>query len=82
MVMNIDSIRRILLQDWDPMGVGDNPNLTDEYDAFIPTIYKMLNSNCTYDQLTAYLKSIEENDVETAVSAAARHIAVEKLLGE
>jgi hypothetical protein len=30
-------IRTILLRDWDPLIVGDKPNLSDEYDDLIPS---------------------------------------------
>lgn len=58
--MNTDAIRKILLQDWDPLGVGDNPSLADEYDDFIPAICEILNSKCTRDQLVTFLLDIEE----------------------
>ena len=38
----IQSIRAILLNDWDPLIVGDNPHLSDEYDDYIPAIVKLL----------------------------------------
>lgn len=84
--MNMDSIRKILLQDWDPLGVGDNPNLSDEYDSFIPIIYKMLNSKCTNDQLVALLLSIE-NDflggiIVPDVARRSAQIGAEKLLAQ
>jgi hypothetical protein len=31
------SIRTILLKDWDPLIVGDNPHLSDENDDLIPS---------------------------------------------
>jgi hypothetical protein len=43
MVRNLtpDDIRTVLLRDWDPLGVGNNPKLSDEYDSCIPVIYRM-----------------------------------------
>ena len=32
-------IRTILVKDWDPLGVSDNQNLTDEYDATSPVFF-------------------------------------------
>jgi hypothetical protein len=31
-------VRNILLKDWDPLIVGDNPHIADEYDDLIPGI--------------------------------------------
>lgn len=33
-----EGVRHVLLTSWDPIGVGDNPNLADEYDVYIPEI--------------------------------------------
>lgn len=59
--MNVNSIRRILLEEWDPLGVGSNPKLSDEYDSYIPAIFHMLQSNCTFNQVFVHLKEIENN---------------------
>jgi hypothetical protein len=34
--MDAKEIRAILLGLWDPLSIGDNPHLSDEYDAYIP----------------------------------------------
>ena len=37
-----NAIHNILLHDWDPIGVADEPNAQDEYDGYIYEIYGML----------------------------------------
>jgi hypothetical protein len=37
-----DSIRHILLYEWDPIGVGDVPEAQDEYDSYIGQIHGLL----------------------------------------
>ena len=37
-----DGIRRILLNDWDPIGVADIAEAQDEYDSYVGKIYGML----------------------------------------
>ncbi len=37
-----DAIRSILMKEWDPIGVGHIPRAQDEYDSYIPTIYRLL----------------------------------------
>ena len=54
------SIRTILLKDWDPLVVGDNPHLSDEYDDLIPSIVGLVGNQCTVEQLERYLNDIEE----------------------
>ena len=70
-------IRAILLKDWDPLGVGDNPHLSDEYDSFIPGMLRLLDNHCPADQLERYLLDIEEKwelTPDAAASQAARKI--------
>ena len=51
--------RAILLEDWDPLVVGDNPHLTDEYDDLIAWILDLLDTHCTAEQLGQHLASID-----------------------
>lgn len=60
-------IRMILLRDWDPLIVGDNPNLSDEYDDLIPSIIGLLENCSTVEQLERYLKDIEDRWKSTPV---------------
>ncbi len=39
-----DSIRQVLLHDWDPIGVADEPAAQDEYDAYVGGVYRLLAS--------------------------------------
>ncbi len=73
----VQKIRTILLEDWDPLGVGDNPHLSDEYDAYIADILCLLDTHCTVDQLERYLLDIEEKwelTPDNAASQTARKI--------
>ncbi|MGH6835004.1 MAG: hypothetical protein ACREC9_05515 [Methylocella sp.] len=60
-------IRTILLRDWDPLIVGDNPNLSDEYDDLIPGIIGLLKNHCTAEQMERYLREIEDRWKSTPV---------------
>ncbi|MCW3100549.1 MAG: hypothetical protein JWL77_6167 [Chthonomonadaceae bacterium] len=40
-------IRRIFLEDWDPIGIRDEPNAQDEYDAYLGGMYTLLDQNAT-----------------------------------
>ena len=37
-------VREILLDEWDPIGVGDEPDAQDEYDAYVGPITRVLLS--------------------------------------
>lgn len=56
----INQIRAILRDKWDPVGVGDNPALRDEYDAYLAYIARMLeDSATTTTAISDYLMHIE-----------------------
>jgi hypothetical protein len=48
-------IRRVLLDEWDPIGIRDQINAQDEYDAYIGQVYKLLVSGATDRQITDWL---------------------------
>lgn len=52
-------IRRILLQEWNPIGVVDEPKAQDEYDSYIPEIYGMLIRHEPRDRLLDHLWWVE-----------------------
>jgi hypothetical protein len=54
-------IRAILLREWDPLSVGDNPHLADEYDSYIPTLYRLLENAPTVERIAAVLERIEKD---------------------
>lgn len=41
----IDEVRRVLLADWDPLSVGSNPMLSDEYDSYLGKVLKALDTD-------------------------------------
>jgi hypothetical protein len=52
-------IRRILLHDWDPIGVTDTAEAQDEYDSYIGKIYGMLIRHEPRHKLVEHLWLIE-----------------------
>jgi len=52
-------VRRVLLAKWDPCGVGDNPNLTDEYDGYADDVVDALLASPSIASLTAVLEDAE-----------------------
>jgi hypothetical protein len=49
-------VRRIFLEQWDPIGIGDAPGAEDEYDAYADRAYVMLmEEEASARQIAAYL---------------------------
>jgi hypothetical protein len=57
-----DSIRQILFYGWDPIGVRDFGHL-DEYDSYIASIYRILASSRSEEELIKFLDWTERNTV-------------------
>lgn len=76
-----DSIRQVLLRDWDPIGISGTEGPSDEYDAYIPKVYRVLVGSRCEDGLVDCLARIEGDDlgVEPASSEQLRPVA-QKLL--
>jgi hypothetical protein len=53
-------VRRVLLDQWDPLYVGDNPKLADEYDNYLSTIVKALDERAGVEHLAHLLADIED----------------------
>jgi hypothetical protein len=55
-------LRGILLTEWDPLCVGDNPNLADEYDRYIPVLLSLLQQNAEQAAISRILQKIEQDE--------------------
>jgi len=53
---NVDSIRKVLIGDWNPIG-SQVPE--DEYDSYIPTLYLLMQVGENVETLARYLESVE-----------------------
>ncbi len=54
-----EAIRRILLKEWDPIGVSEINEAQDEYDSYVGAIYKMLIARKPKNELFDYLWWLE-----------------------
>jgi hypothetical protein len=48
-------IRHVLLNVWDSIGVKDEPNAQDEYDCCLGSLFNLLITSATNDQIAEYL---------------------------
>lgn len=74
-----NSIRKILLEDWDPIGVGDFPTLEDEYDSYIAGIYNLLVVGRPAIEVAKHLSATEEGEFGFRVSVGQLLPIAEKL---
>ncbi|HYP57752.1 MAG TPA: hypothetical protein VEQ35_05645 [Beijerinckia sp.] len=56
-------VRALLLRNWDPLDVSDNPHLSNEYDRYIPGILRLLDSHCSIEQMERHLARMETEEM-------------------
>lgn len=90
--MTADSVRTILMQYWDPIGIADVPQAQDEYDDYIPKILSImdlgLREHWTRELIFNYLWCVETLDMalpplrgDGQARAIGVRYVVDKLLG-
>ena len=57
------AIRRVLLRDWDPIGVRDAPEAQDEYDGYVGGVYRLLAAGAAESDLAEHLTRIEHDAI-------------------
>ncbi len=58
-----EQIRRVLMSDWDPIGVKDVPEAQDEYDSYVYGLFKLLLKGASETEIIELLHSIEAKDM-------------------
>ncbi len=56
-----DAIRTILLQDWDPVKVVDEPGAQDEYDGYVGSVYRWLVLGSSPEEVAERLVALERD---------------------
>ena len=59
----VNEVRLILLEDWDPLYVGGNPALADEYDFVLGKVMAGLTDNPSLEGVVGLLAKLEEEDL-------------------
>jgi hypothetical protein len=52
-------ICKILMQQWDPIGVSDVPEAADEYDRYIDRVHDLITQGASEQDIASYLQSVE-----------------------
>jgi hypothetical protein len=53
---DVDAIRKVLMSEWNPIGCGV-PD--DEYDGYIPVIYRLMQAQVGVEELASHLTKTE-----------------------
>lgn len=74
-----EAIRRVLLKEWDPIGVSEIKEAQDEYDPYVGEIYKMLITRKSKNEIFDYLWWLETEHMGLAGNRQAAEHFAEKL---
>ena len=55
MSASLEAIKRLLWEDWDPIGIKGNSNVSDEYDSYAVQIHAMLSKGVSPDEIAHHL---------------------------
>jgi len=61
-------IREVLLREWDPIGVRDEPRAQDEYDSYVGGVYRLLASGASPRSVAEHLAKLEAEEMGLGVS--------------
>jgi hypothetical protein len=79
-IPKLEELKRLLWEEWDPIGVNDWPYAIDEYDSYAFEIWKMLQRPTTVGKIEAYLKRIESRHMGLSVSRGRNRLVAEKAM--
>jgi hypothetical protein len=58
-----DKIRRVLMDEWDPIGINDVPEAADEYDRYLGGIYGLIQRDAPEHQISEHLRGLETDEM-------------------
>lgn len=73
------AVGKVLLSDWDPIGVHDEPRAQDEYDSYAPTIARLVAEGASTEMIARHLLRIEIEEMSLPPDAARANRAALKL---
>lgn len=76
----LQSIRSLLLAEWDPIGVRDEAMAQDEYDQYLPTILDLLERRASATEVAGYLGDVATLEMGLVEAEDRDRAAAESLL--
>ncbi|QDP01417.1 hypothetical protein [Thalassotalea sp. PS06] len=74
-------VDEILFYLWDPIGVCDIPMARDEYQSYLPQVFKLLLNNSKDHEVSAYLIKVESGSMGMSANSK-KALEVARLLIE
>lgn len=72
----LSDVKRVLLMDWDPIGIQNIPDAMTEYDGYAPSICQLLGESRSVEEVYAHLRwivvdrmGLDDNEAHTMAVA-------------
>ena len=65
-MMKQNTIAEILMQNWDPIGISDEPLARDEYQPYVAMVLALLNASASVEMIASKLLDIERTQMGLA----------------
>jgi len=72
------SLRRVLMESWDPIGVADVPEAADECDSYVLVLGGKLKGGASVDEVAAYLAFVRTEVIGLSPNRAVDRAAAER----
>ena len=79
MIPELEEIKRIFLNEWDPIGVAGITEAADEYDAYAFQVFTSLHSGATAASIKAYLDWVESEHMGLSTTSARNEEIADKV---
>lgn len=76
----VAEVDRILWEDWDPIGVNDEPAARGEYSSYVPGVVRLVREGADEAQIARHLQTIEEVSITVGIFEARRGRVASKLV--
>jgi hypothetical protein len=76
----MSAIGAILLKEWDPIGVKDEPMAQDEYDGYVGGVYRLLASRATETEVAEHLSRLEAENMGLSQASPLARLPVARTL--
>jgi hypothetical protein len=75
-IPELEAIKRLFLDEWDPIGVAEFPEACDEYDSYALQVFTSLHNGARAESIADYLSWLERDHMGlTALSGRSQTIA-------
>jgi hypothetical protein len=62
-------LRRLLMEQWDPIGVKNAPQAADEYDGYLGGVVQLLREGAPAERVAGHLAQIEQSRMDFTTTA-------------